>query len=96
MVTNSAVLAVLILMLAVFWVGGETTFLASYKRLLFTEYGLDIGLFLLVLFVNLFAACYALSRVLFLKDTGMKLRHVDRQLVTTDAVLADLTRHLKE
>ena len=34
MVTNSAVLAALVLLLAVFWVGGETTFLAPYKRLL--------------------------------------------------------------
>ena len=53
MVTNSAVLAALILMLAVFWIGGETTFLAPYKRLLFTQYGVHIGVFLLVVFVNL-------------------------------------------
>ena len=96
MVTNSAVLAVLIVMLSVFWIGGETTFLAPYKRLLFTQYGVHIGLFLLVVFVNLFAVCYAVARVLFLKDTGVKLRHLDRQLATTDSVLADLTRELEE
>ena len=39
MVTNSAVLAALVLLLAVFWVGGETTFLAPYKRLLLREHG---------------------------------------------------------
>lgn len=96
MVTNSAVLSALILMLGIFWIGGETTFLAPYKRLLFTQYGVQMGLFVLVVFVNLFAGCYALARVLFLKDTGVKLRHLDRQLATTDAVLADLTRHLEE
>ena len=96
MITNSAVLAALILMLSVFWVAGETTFLAPYKRLLFTEYGLQIALFLLVVFVNLFAACYGIARVLFLKDTGVKLRHIDRQLVTSDTVLADLTTRLEE
>ena len=96
MVTNSAVLAALILMLSVFWVAGETTFIAPYKRLLFTEYGWHIALFLLVVFVNLFAACYALARVLFLKDTGVKLRHIDRQLATRDTVLADLTTRLEE
>ena len=96
MITNSAVLASLILMLSVFWVAGETTFLAPYKRLLFTEYGVQIGLFLLVVFVNLFAACYGIARVLFLKDTGVKLRHIDRQLATSDTVLADLTTRLEE
>ena len=96
MIVNSAVLSVLILMLAVFWVGGETTFLAPYKRLLFTQYGVQIGLFLLVVFVNLFAAFYGLSRVLFLKDTGVKLRHLDRQLTTRDTVLAELSERLED
>jgi len=95
-IVNSAVLSVLILMLAVFWVGGETTFLAPYKRLLFTQYGVQIGLFLLVVFVNLFAAFYGLSRVLFLKDTGVKLRHLDRQLTTRDTVLAELSERLED
>ena len=83
-------------MLAVFWVGGETTFLTPYKRLLFTQYGVQIGLFLLVVFVNLFAAFYGLSRVLFLKDTGVKLRHLDRQLTTRDTVLAELSERLED
>ena len=96
MIVNSAVLSVLILMLAVFWVGGETTFLAPYKRLLFTQYGVQIGLFVLVVFVNLFAAFYGLSRVLFLKDTGVKLRHLDRQLTTRDTVLSELTDRLED
>ena len=96
MIVNSAVLSALILMLAVFWVGGETTFLAPYKRLLFTQYGVQIGLFVLVVFVNLFAAFYGLSRVLFLKDTGVKLRHLDRQLTTRDTVLAELSERLED
>ena len=96
MIVNSAVLSVLILMLAVFWVGGETTFLAPYKRLLFTQYGVQIGLFLLVVFVNLFAMFYGLSRVLFLKDTGVKLRHLDQQLTTRDTVLAELSERLED
>lgn len=96
MIVNSAVLSVLILMLAVFWIGGETTFLAPYKRLLFTQYGVQIGLFLLVVFVNLFAMFYGLSRVLFLKDTGVKLLHLDRQLTTRDTVLSELTDRLED
>lgn len=95
MVANSAFMAALLLLLGLFWVAGETAFLAPYKRLLFTEYGLQIGLFLLVVFFNLFAACYGLGRVLFLKDTGLKLHHLDRQLATRDTALADLTDRLE-
>ncbi len=96
MITNSAFVALLVLLLAVFWVGGETTFLTPYKRSLFTEYGVHIGLFVLVLFVNLFASCYAVARLLFLRDTGHKLHHLDRQLASRDTVLADLTDRLEE
>jgi hypothetical protein len=32
-----------------------------------------------VLFVNVFAAVYAVQRKFFLKDTGRKLTHVDHQ-----------------
>lgn len=96
MITNSAFVALLVLLLAVFWIGGETTFLTPYKRSLFTEYGIHIGLFVLVLFVNLFAGCYAVARLLFLRDTGHKLHHLDRQLASRDTVLADLTDRLEE
>lgn len=96
MITNSALLAALLLLLAVFWVAGETTFLVPYKRELFRAHGIHIGLFLLVVFVNLFALCYGVARVLFLKDTGHKLHHLDRQLATRDTVLADLTDRLED
>lgn len=96
MVSNSAFLAALLLLLLIFWVGGETTFLAPYRRALFLEHGARIAVVLLVLFVNLFAACYGLARLLFLRDTGLKLLHLDRQLATRDSVLSDLSQRLEE
>ena len=60
------------------------------------EHGVHIGLFLLVVFVNLFALFYGIARLVFLKDTGVKLHHLDRQLATRDTVLADLTRRIEE
>ena len=57
---------------------------------------MQIGLFILVVFVNLFALFYGLARLIFLKDTGVKLHHLDRQLTTRDTVLADLTRRIEE
>jgi hypothetical protein len=95
-IANSAFLAALLILLAVFWVAGETTFLVPFKADLFREHGVHIGLFLLVVFVNLFALCYGLGRLLFLKDTGHKLHHLDRQLATRDSVLADLSARLED
>jgi hypothetical protein len=39
---------------------------------------------------------YGIGRLVFLKDTGVKLHHLDRQLATRDTVLADLTRRINE
>ena len=41
------------------------------------------------------AAYYGIARRLFLRDTGRKLSHMDRQLGSRDAVLRDLHRDLK-
>lgn len=96
MISNSAFAAALLMLLALFWIAGETTFLVPFKRELFREHGVHIGLFLLVVFVNLFALCFGVARLLFLKDTGHKLHHLDRQLATRDSVLADLSARLED
>ena len=45
-------------------------------------------------FLNLFALCYLAGRGLFLRDTGRKLAHVERQLRTTDTIVRDLSERL--
>lgn len=96
MVTNSAVLAALVLLLGVSWLAAETSFLAPYKRVLFQEHARLIAGLLFVLFVNLFALFYGLARLIFLKNTGVKLHHLDRQLSTRDTVLTGLSRHASD
>jgi hypothetical protein len=44
--------------------------------------------------VNLFALCYLVSRTLFLKDTGRKLAHVEKQLRTGQPIVRDLSERL--
>jgi hypothetical protein len=90
MIANVAFLAVLTTFLIVAWLAGELTFLAPYKKGLFRHYGWWITAVIAVLFLNLFAAYYAIARWLFLREAGRKLSHVDRQLRTPDAMLADL------
>lgn len=94
MIKNTAFLAALTLFLLGAWLAGELTFLARFKGLLFRQHGAAIGAGALLVFFNLFAVYYAAARQLFLRDTGRKLQHLDRQLGTPDAALNDLTEGL--
>ncbi len=63
-----------------FWLMGELKFLIPYKAVLIHAYGTSILLFVVVPFANLFATAFAINRRFFLKDTGRKLSHLDKQL----------------
>jgi hypothetical protein len=96
MIANSAFLAAMVLMLVTFFVAGQLAFLAPYKPLIFLRYLPVIVGALGVLFVNLFALFYLAARGLFLKETGRKLAHVERQLRTGDTIVRDLSQRLAE
>ena len=95
MIANAAFLAALSVFLFAGWLAGELRFLAPYKTVLFHEHAALIGWAALTLFLNLTATYYSVARWLFLRDTGRKLLHIDRQLATDDAVLDDLRSYLK-
>jgi hypothetical protein len=80
MVANSLFLTIAVLLALGFWLLGELKFLIPYKAVLFHDYGTVILVYLSTLFVNLFAAAFALNRKFLLKDTGRKLSHLDKQL----------------
>ena len=80
MIANALFIAVASLLALGFWLMGELKFFVPFKALLFHEYGETILFYVTVLFVNLFAATLALIRKFFLKDTGRKLFHLDKQL----------------
>ena len=91
MIANAAFLAAMVTFVAVAWLAGELSFLAPYKALLFKRHGWLIGGASLVLFLNLNASFYTISRWLFLRDTGRKLLHIDRQLGSGDGLMDDMT-----
>ncbi len=95
MIANSAFLAALTVFLLAGWLAGELRFLAPYKTVLFTRYALLLGGATLILFLNLCAIYYSVARWLFLRDTGRKLLHLDRQLATGDTAIEDLRTYLK-
>jgi hypothetical protein len=86
MIANAAFLAALTAFLFVGWLAGEVSFLAPYKAVLFRSYGTYILGGVLLLFFNAFGLYYGLIRWLFLRDTGRKLTHVDRQLDETNGL----------
>ena len=92
---NAALLSALTVFLLVGWIAGELRFLAPYKTILFREHAVLIGGAALLLFLNLTATFYSVARWFFLRDTGRKLLHIDRQLATDDAVIEDLRSYLK-
>ena len=94
MIANAAFLAAMVLLLLAFSLLGPLAFLAPYKRLLLAQYVWVIVGALVLVFVNLFALFYVLARSLFLKDTGRKLAHVEKQLRTGDRIVRDLSDRL--
>lgn len=96
MIANSAFLAAMVLVLVIFFMMDQLSFLARYRRLILAQYLWVIVWLLVGLFINLFALFYTVTRRLFLKDTGRKLAHVDRQLLTRDTIVRDLSERLEK
>jgi hypothetical protein len=96
MIAN-ALLATSVIFLALgFWLLQECRFLIPYRSLLWVKYSGTIALFAGVLFVNLFTVIYTLCRKLFLKDTGRKLAHVEKQVRSGVSISEELSRRLRE
>lgn len=96
MIANTAFLAAMILILLLFFVMGQLEFLAAYKHSIFPRYLWTIVGALVLVFLNLFGLLYQVTRSLFLKETGRKLAHVEKQLQTGDTVVRDLSDRLAD
>jgi hypothetical protein len=79
MIANALLLTIAVLLAYGFWLLGELKFMAPYKSVLYHAYGPRILLAFAVLFLNVFGAALFLQRKFFLKNTGRKLAHLDRQ-----------------
>jgi hypothetical protein len=84
MIANAVLFTFVILLAYGFWLLDQLKFMASYKAVVFHAYGWTILLFAAVLSVNLFGLSLALGRRFFLKNTGRKLSHLDRQFNLRD------------
>ena len=94
MIANCAFLAAMVVLLVLLWVMGQIEFLAPYKHVILPRYLWVLVGSVVVVFLNLFAVFYTVARHLFLKETGRKLAHVERQLRTPDTIVRDLSERL--
>jgi hypothetical protein len=92
MIANTLLATIAILLAVGFWLAGELKFLIPYRHILLHQHGGVILLWVTVLFVNVFAAVYAIQRKFFLKDTGRKLTHVDHQALAGQFPLPSPTK----
>lgn len=74
----------------------ECNFLIPYRTLLLEKYGRIIATFSCLLFLNLFALMYILVRKIYLKDTGRKLAHIEKQIRSGESISDELSRRLNQ
>jgi hypothetical protein len=96
MIGNTALATTVIFLAVGLFLLQECSFLIPYRHVLFVKYGPAVFGFAAVFFVNVFAAVYLGCRKLFLKDTGRKLAHLEKQLRMGESLSDDLTRRLDE
>ena len=76
----NALLITIALMLGIgFTLMGELKFFIPFKVVIWRAYSAYILSYCGLLFANVFAMAFALNRKFFLKDTGRKLAHLDKQ-----------------
>ena len=79
MIPNAMLFTIVVLLAYGFWLLDQLKFMAAYKAVLYDAYGSTILVFIAVLSMNLFGLALALGRRFFLKNTGRKLSHLDKQ-----------------
>jgi hypothetical protein len=79
MVANALLITIAVMLAIGFALMGELKFFIPYKLVIWRAYAPHILSYCGLLFANVFAAAFALNRKFFLKDTGRKLAHLDKQ-----------------
>ena len=79
MIANALLLTIAVLLAYGFWLMDQLKFMAPYRAVIFHTYGNVLLGAAVVLFLNVFAAFLTINRRFFLKDTGRKLSHLDKQ-----------------
>lgn len=96
MFKNALFATVVVFIAVVFYLMEELRFLIPYRDAILERHGREIALFSVVLFLNLLAGFFVLTRRLLLKDTGQKLAHLEKQLRGRESISEELSRRIAE
>ena len=96
MIANAVFITTLAFMTAGIFLLGECRFLIPYRHVIFVTYGHVVACFAGAVFLNIFACVYLVCRYVFLKDTGQKLAHLEKQIRRGDAISTELHRRLRD
>ncbi len=96
MLANALLAATLVMVATLFTVMDTCRCLQPYRWVLLHRHGCVIGGWSLVLFCNLVAGFYLTNRLFFLKDTGRKLAHVEKQLRGRSTIAQELSDRLED
>jgi hypothetical protein len=96
MVANALLATVVVVVALGFALLDACQSLIPFRDGLLRQHGPVLALVTAVLALNVFAAAYWLGRALFLKDTGRKLAHVEKQIREGRSLVADLADRLED
>ena len=96
MFRNALFATVVVFIAGAFYLVQECRFLIPYRDVILERYWREIAVFSAALFVNLLAGFFVLTRRLFLKDTGQKLAHLEKQLRGRESISEELSRRIAE
>ena len=80
MIANALFAAAVVTLATVFLLADKLRFLVPYRHLIVSERLSPLLFSLAIIFLNLTAIFFSSARKFFLKDTGRKLAHFDRDL----------------
>ena len=79
MVANALLIIIAVMLAISFTLMDQLRFLIPFEVVIWRAYSTYILAYVSVLFVNAFAITFVVNRKFFLKDTGRKLAHLDKQ-----------------
>lgn len=89
MLANAVFVATLIFLALAVWLSGELRFLAPWRALILHEYARAILIYCTLLFTNILGLTIWIERKFFLRDTGRKLKHLDKEIHSGQSELSD-------
>ena len=89
MLANAVLVATLLFLALGFWLAHSLHFLTPWRDLIVHRYLQSIALYCALLFANILGLTIWIERKFFLRDTGRKLKHLDREIHSGHSELSE-------